>query len=77
MVELAVKAPAMETFLEGMSQKMFGVSRQEDVCPFCRTKISGREDFRDALSWKEYGISHLCQKCQDSVFGGGQSNGPG
>jgi len=25
--------------------------------------------FRDALSRKEYGISGLCQKCQDDVFG--------
>jgi len=26
-------------------------------------------EFRDALSAKEYTISGLCQKCQDSVFG--------
>lgn len=26
-------------------------------------------EFRDALSRKEYGISGMCQKCQDSVFG--------
>jgi len=25
--------------------------------------------FRDALSEKEFGISGLCQDCQDSVFG--------
>jgi hypothetical protein len=25
--------------------------------------------FRDALSRKEFGISGLCQACQDSVFG--------
>jgi hypothetical protein len=27
------------------------------------------EPFRDALSWKEYEISGLCQCCQDCVFG--------
>lgn len=25
--------------------------------------------FRDLLSWKEYKISGLCQKCQDRFFG--------
>ena len=25
--------------------------------------------FRDPLSWKEFQISGMCQKCQDSVFG--------
>lgn len=27
-------------------------------------------EFRDELSKKEYRISGLCQKCQDSFFGG-------
>ena len=27
--------------------------------------------FDDELSRREYGISGLCQKCQDGVFGGG------
>jgi hypothetical protein len=27
------------------------------------------EDFRDALSKREYQISGLCQKCQDEMFG--------
>ena len=26
-------------------------------------------DFRDEISIKEYGISGMCQECQDSVFG--------
>ena len=25
--------------------------------------------FRDELSWKEYTISGMCQKCQDDIFG--------
>lgn len=32
----------------------------------CGEPIKG---FRDDLSVKEFGISGLCQKCQDSVFG--------
>jgi len=35
-------------------------------CPTCKGEITG---FRNALSQKEYMISGMCQKCQDSVFG--------
>jgi hypothetical protein len=27
-------------------------------------------DFRDEISRKEFGISGLCQPCQDGIFGG-------
>lgn len=41
---------------------------EEGRCPECGVR---REDinFRDALSEKEFEISGLCQRCQDSVFG--------
>ena len=68
MVELTEKSVAIETALENLSQAMFGVSRQVGVCPFCKAEVSGREDFRDSLSWTEYRISHLCQKCQDEFW---------
>jgi len=34
-------------------------------CSYCFKKITG---FRDGLSKKEFGISGLCQKCQDETF---------
>lgn len=37
------------------------------LCPTCGQKIAGNE-FKDALSVKEWGISGMCQKCQDQVF---------
>jgi len=37
-------------------------------CPTCQGEIK-EEDFRDDLSKKEFGISGMCQECQDSVFG--------
>ena len=54
--------------------KIFGVDRQASIQG---AKCIGRPigcggpatEFRDALSKKEYGISGLCQKCQDSIFG--------
>ena len=38
------------------------------LCVICDTSIV-HGDFRDAISKKEYGISGLCQECQDGVFG--------
>lgn len=35
-------------------------------CPTCSGAIG---PFRDELSKKEWGISGMCQACQDSVFG--------
>ncbi len=38
-------------------------------CPFCKKAIHPNSEFRDELSLKEYGISGLCQECQDKTFG--------
>lgn len=35
-------------------------------CPTCQGEVG---EFRDALSRKEFGISGMCQGCQDNVFG--------
>lgn len=40
---------------------------QEGKCPFCRRDIDF-EEFKDELSRKEFAISGLCQRCQNSVF---------
>ena len=42
---------------------------ERDKCPTCGSSIR-EEDFKDNLSKKEYSISGMCQKCQDSVFRG-------
>jgi len=40
----------------------------EKKCPTCFKPIN-MKDFKDNLSLKEYKISGMCQKCQDSIFG--------
>jgi len=40
----------------------------EHQCVSCDKKVNPESDFRDYLSVKEFGISRMCQKCQDSVF---------
>ena len=38
---------------------------QDNICVCCGSLAVS---FRDELSRKEYGISGMCQECQDSVF---------
>jgi len=63
------KSLEMEQFCESMSQKMFGRSRQDNVCVFCGSNKTKREDFLTELDWKEYNISKMCQKCITKTFG--------
>ena len=37
-----------------------------NICNGCGEDVL---NFRDALSNREYQISGMCQKCQDSIFG--------
>ena len=63
----------LEQAKEDMAMRLFGRSRSLAIaggqCVKCGFPHNLRSDFRDALSHKEYGISGLCQCCQDSIFG--------
>jgi len=54
--------------LDNFSKKAFGKTQaeaeKETTCMFCGGKVVG---FTDELSRKEYGISGMCQKCQDEM----------
>lgn len=56
------KSPAMADFLAKVAPA--GDPRL-GKCATCGKPIYG---FKDRLSKKEYGISGMCQECQDSVF---------
>lgn len=43
-------------------------NKEIGLCSFCNKPVN-QEDFRDALSRREFEISGLCQKCQDKFFG--------
>ena len=49
----------------------FGIDRKETIeTKKCALSCANPDvNFRDELSRKEYGISGLCQTCQDSIFG--------
>lgn len=40
----------------------------EKKCAWCESTKTKPEDFKDRLSLKEFGISGLCQECQDKIF---------
>ena len=60
----------MDNFKEEMAFKLFGRSRTlaiaSNQCVKCGELAA---EFNDELSRKEYGISGLCQCCQDDIFG--------
>ena len=60
----------LENFKEDMAQDMFGrsarIAKAGGQCVSCG---EFNLEFRDELSRKEYGISGLCQCCQDGIFG--------
>jgi hypothetical protein len=57
------KSPVLEQLLEEMFGRTTAI--EKNLCVVCKTDVGS---FRDKLSEKEYAISGLCQKCQDSVF---------
>jgi len=65
-----MRSESMQKFVDLVAEEMFGVShtnaQKQGVCVTCGKKVEG---FKDQLSQKEYGISGVCQDCQDSVFG--------
>ena len=51
----------------GSMMNQFKLEKAAGRCPSCKLSPLASE-FRDELSWREFGISGLCQKCQDVVF---------
>ena len=63
----AEKSPELEKLLEEISGRTTAI--KADVCIPVPLGCGGpAKEFRDHISCKEYTISGLCQKCQDSIF---------
>jgi hypothetical protein len=61
------KAPAIEGLISAVAGNSRVKSIHDNVCVLCQGDAS---TFRDRLSCREFGISGMCQGCQDKVFGG-------
>lgn len=60
------KTPQMQAAVDSLARALFG--RDSSDTRTCVTCGQPSGEFRDDLSWKEFTISGMCQKCQDSVF---------
>lgn len=58
----------MQSILSAFSNREGNVFDRAD-CAMCDRNDLKPEDFRDEISRREFGISRMCQSCQDSVFG--------
>lgn len=63
---MSLESEPLAVALEMLSRR--DVCLRERRCVSCGCSV-GPHDFRDALSAREYGLSALCQKCQDVFFG--------
>ena len=59
----------MQDFIDNFTETAFGTKTDGSVCVICRSTKIEPGDFRDDLSRKEFGISHICQQCQDDILG--------
>lgn len=48
----------MQAFIDKLADDMFGKT-PESCCVNCKTLVNPDEDFRDAISLKEWNISHM------------------
>lgn len=68
-IEVEVQQPQNRPFTR-LAAEMIGGDALKNLdagkCPTCGNPVG---EFRNAISRKEFGISGLCQLCQDKVFG--------
>lgn len=58
----------VQKVVNAFAKAAFGRTMKKPCCVACGSTKITPEDFQDALSWKEFHISHMCQQCQDSIF---------
>ena len=67
---IIVEMNELDTAKDEMAMSLFGRSRVLAIAgKGCVKCGEAAVDFKDELSKKEFGISGLCQACQDGIFG--------
>ena len=62
------KSREMQEMVDALATTAFGWDGNKSHCRTCNAPTGNPHLFRDDLSRREYRISGMCQKCQDSVF---------
>jgi len=65
-MEATIKSIGLDKVLTQMTGKNRYDTVRENLCMTCNGYAT---EFKNEKSKKEYGISGMCQDCQDSVFG--------
>ena len=65
-MEATIKSIGLDKVLTQMTGKNRYDTVRENLCMTCNSYAT---EFKNEKSKKEYGISGMCQPCQDSVFG--------
>lgn len=65
------RSKTMQNHMNALSDVLFNEPKPQEsignkTCVSCKGVAN---EFRDEVSKREFGISGLCQKCQDSIFG--------
>lgn len=58
---MMTKSHSMKQQLDKIAKTMFGRSRMNSCCVTCGSEKITPKDLNDALSRKEFSISHICQ----------------
>ena len=60
---------------ENVKERMLSLGFSKEIenimngkCAFCGSTKTAKEDFVDELSYKDFGITGICQKCQDKIY---------
>jgi len=59
------KSEQMREAMYKWAEYLTGLEPRQGYCATCGCEV---REFRDELSRVEYGISGMCQECQDDVF---------
>lgn len=73
-MEATNKSQPIEALLSTLTGKDRRSVIMKGLCMTCDSTGNIATAFTDDLSRKEYGISAMCQKCQDDFFGGGDDD---
>ena len=66
------RAPGIQNLLDAMQKGFFGVTASDSIhASKCMTCGGDASQFKDEVSAREYGMSGMCQECQDNFFEGG------
>lgn len=66
--QIPKRSDHLQEVLDDFTTKTFGRVNDGILCVTCGTARVREQDFKDDLNRKEFGISGMCQACQDKTF---------